>query len=31
MGLISKSDLQYDYSWTAVDGDNPKVTGDPYI
>ncbi len=29
MGLISKSDLQYDYSWTAIDGDNPKVTGQP--
>jgi hypothetical protein len=30
MSLISKSDLFYkDYSWTAVSGDNPKVTGKP--
>lgn len=29
MALISKSDLQYKYSWTAIDGDNPKVTGKP--
>lgn len=30
MSLISKSDLFYkDYSWTAVSGDNPKVTGEP--
>lgn len=27
MALISKEDLKFDYSWTAVKGDNPKVTG----
>lgn len=26
---ISKSDLQYTYSWSAVSGDNPKVSGEP--
>ncbi|MDQ1299065.1 MAG: hypothetical protein QG558_1604 [Campylobacterota bacterium] len=30
MGLITKNDLIYkDYSWTAISGDNPKVTGEP--
>lgn len=30
MGLISKSDLYYkDYSWTALNGDNPKISGEP--
>lgn len=31
MGLLSKSDLQYEdeYSWTAIDNDNPKITGVP--
>ncbi len=30
MGLISKTDLYYsDYSWTVINGDNPKVTGEP--
>jgi len=30
MGVINKSDLVYDnYSWTAIDGDDPKVTGKP--
>lgn len=30
MGLITKSDLYYDdYSWTVINGDNPKVTGTP--
>lgn len=30
MGLISKSDLQYDdYSWTVFSDDNPKITGEP--
>ena len=30
MGLISKTDLYYnDYSWTALAGDNPKITGEP--
>lgn len=29
MALLTKSDLQYDYSWTALDPDDPKVTGEP--
>ena len=29
MPLINKSDLKYSYSWTAIPGDNPKVTGEP--
>jgi len=31
MALIKRSDLKYekDYSWTAVKGDDPKVTGEP--
>jgi hypothetical protein len=30
MALMKKSDLQYDdYSWTALDSDNPKITGKP--
>lgn len=29
MGLITKSDLKYTYSWTAVDGDDPKISGNP--
>lgn len=30
MGVISKSDMFYtDYSWTALDGDNPKIIGKP--
>ncbi len=30
MGLITKNDLIYkDYSWTAISGDNPKVTDEP--
>lgn len=30
MGLISKIDLYYtDYSWNALYGDNPKITGEP--
>jgi len=30
MPLITRSDLYYkDYSWTALYGDNPKVTGEP--
>ncbi len=30
MGLISKTDLYYtDYYWTAISGDDPKVTGIP--
>ena len=26
---ITKSDLQYDYHWTAFGSDNPKVSGPP--
>lgn len=30
MGLITKSDLHYtDYSWTALKGDDPKISGEP--
>ncbi len=30
MALITKSDLHYkDYSWTAVKGDDPRVSGEP--
>jgi len=29
MTLIKKSDLKYEYSWTAIPGDDPKVTGAP--
>lgn len=29
MGLINKNDLKYNYSWTAIDGDNPKIKGKP--
>jgi hypothetical protein len=30
MRLISNTDLYYsDYSWTVINGDNPKVTGEP--
>ena len=30
MGVINKSDLYYQgYSWTALAGDNPKITGKP--
>jgi hypothetical protein len=30
MELISKNDLYYtDYSWIALTGDNPKITGKP--
>lgn len=30
MATISSSDLYYkDYSWTALYGDNPKITGEP--
>lgn len=30
MALITKADLHYtDYSWTAISGDNPKVSGQP--
>lgn len=29
MALIKKSELKYEYSWTAIPGDNPRVTGEP--
>lgn len=30
MAIYNKSDMVYtDYSWTAVGGDNPKVSGEP--
>lgn len=25
----TKSDMLYSYSWTAIKGDNPKVSGEP--
>jgi len=27
MGVLTKSDLKYVYSWTSYDNDNPKITG----
>lgn len=29
MALLKKSDLEYEYSWTAVPPDDPKATGEP--
>lgn len=29
MSLITRSELKYDYSWTALNGDNPKITRVP--
>jgi hypothetical protein len=29
MPLLSKADLKYTYSWTAIAPDDPKVTGVP--
>lgn len=30
MALITKSDLYYtNYSWTAISGDDPRVSGEP--
>ena len=29
MNLLVKSDLEYTYSWTAIDGDDPKISGIP--
>lgn len=30
MALLSKTELHYkDYSWTALSGDNPKISGEP--
>ncbi|MEO9495819.1 MAG: hypothetical protein ABJG42_15180 [Vibrio splendidus] len=29
MSIIEKSDLNYEYSWKAVSGDDPTITGTP--
>ncbi|PLP96645.1 hypothetical protein [Cupriavidus pauculus] len=29
MSTISKGDLQFTYSWTAIRGDDPRLTGKP--
>jgi hypothetical protein len=29
MPLLQKSDLQFEYSWTAIPPDDPRVTGKP--
>ncbi|MCM0666923.1 hypothetical protein [Flavobacterium tyrosinilyticum] len=30
MGVITRSELHYtDYSWTAIKGDDPRVSGEP--
>lgn len=29
MGLITKNDLNYQYSWTSTKGDDPKISGEP--
>jgi len=29
MSLLKKSDLEEKYSWTAIDDDDPKITGKP--
>ncbi len=29
MALLSRTELKYQYSWTAVKGDDPKVSGEP--
>lgn len=29
MPLLQKSDLQYEYSWSVVAPDDPKITGKP--
>lgn len=29
MPLLTKSDLKYEYSWKAIEPDDPKVTGKP--
>ncbi|MEZ8121404.1 hypothetical protein ACED30_18020 [Vibrio splendidus] len=29
MTLLNRSDLKNSYSWTAIGGDNPKITGTP--
>ena len=27
--FFAKADLKHQYSWTAISGDNPKITGKP--
>ncbi len=29
MSLLQKSDLKFEYSWTAIPPDDPRVTGKP--
>ena len=29
MALLTKSDLQFDYSWTALGDDDPRIIGEP--
>lgn len=29
MSLLQKDDLQYDYAWKAIEGDDPDLTGPP--
>lgn len=29
MSLLEKTDLKYQYSWTAIRNDDPKITGIP--
>lgn len=29
MALLASTDLQYQYSWTAISPDDPKITGIP--
>lgn len=29
MAVLGKNDLLYDYSWKAIEGDNPDLTGPP--
>lgn len=29
MALLTKADLQYNYSWTTISPDNPEITGVP--
>lgn len=29
MSLLTKNDLIYTYSWTAINKDNPKISGEP--
>lgn len=29
MPLLEKNDLNFEYSWTAIPGDDPRMTGEP--